>query len=173
MSNQLLEQITPHIVTALSSILVIIIGYATACVKKYLAEKTAAIQADAKITELDYYLSKGINLIDIAVKATNQSLVDGIKAASADGKISEEEAVAIFNTTRDNIMAAMTPQIKTSIETIYGDVNNFVKQQIEACVRENRIVGLNEIPTLTGINPTPSEAVPYGETEVELQAPPY
>lgn len=169
------EQVMSQLTTALATILIALLGLLTAYVRKYLAEKTASLKADAKITEMDYFLRKGIDLIDTVVKATNQSLVDGIKAASADGKITEEEAKAIFNTTKDNVMASMTPQIKQSIESVYGDINNFIQQQIEACVRQNRLDG-SQIPSLTApkseapVEPAP--AVPYEDNQ-ELQAPPY
>lgn len=166
------EQVRTEIITALSTILVACLGLITAYIRKYLAEKTAALQTDAKLTQTDYYLKKGIELVDIVVKATNQSLVDGIKAAAADGKITNEEAQEIFNTTKNNVMASMTPQIKKSIEEVYGDINNFIQQQIEAAVRDNRLDGAISKSTQLLDVVEPGQAVPYTNGD-ELQPPPY
>lgn len=69
--------------------------------------------------------------IEAYVAKSNADYVEGMKAANADGKLTEEEAAAVFRKCKDNLVEFMRTQ-GTDIIKEYGDV--FVDALIELLV---------------------------------------
>lgn len=91
--------------------------------------KRTGIEIDEKIMQ---------EIEDIVLKAvsiTNQTLTDNYKAASANGKLTDEQIEEVFNNTKDIIMSSLGhEQIQALINKFGTDIDEAVKLLIENTV---------------------------------------
>ena len=84
------------------------------------------------LTEFDDYIFDGLTLAIVSVKT---ALVDHLKAAAADGKLTKEEAQAARDLAYETFLAALPVDIKADLFRIAGaDVKAFVMARIPAVV---------------------------------------
>lgn len=140
MNNQ---EVLNQLMSLLGSALIIIASYGVAVLSRYLNVKKEALKQDANVTEKDYYLNRSIDIIDAAVKTTNQIMVDALKKRNDDGVLTEAEATEAYNETKENVMQALSEKAKEAITDVYGDIDAFLKLRIQSSVRDNKLTGSN------------------------------
>lgn len=136
MNNQ---EVLNQLMSLLGSALIIVASYGVAVLSKYLNTKKEALKQDAAVTERDYYLNKSIDIIDSAVKTTNQLMVDALKKRNEDGILTEEEAKEAYEETKNNVMNSLSEKAKEAIADVYGDIDSFLKLRIQSSVRDNKL----------------------------------
>ncbi len=98
----------------------------------YVGKLVKAGQDKSNNEQVDKYLSMLDTTITNAVLATTQTYVDALKGKNAFDKEAQQKA---FEMTYDAVMAVLTDEAKKYIESVVGDLQVYVTNQIEATVK--------------------------------------
>lgn len=112
-----------------------LLGVLTAYIVKYINIKSAEIQANVDNEQANKYIAMLTQTITDCVIATNQTYVEALKKGDAFTKEAQEEA---FKKTYEAVMATLTDDAKDYLTEIYGDLNAYIKNKIEAEVNANK-----------------------------------
>lgn len=112
-----------------------LLGILTTYLVKYLKQKSEEIAAntDDKLTQK--YTQLIMDTITKCVIATNQTYVESLKNQ---GKFDKEAQEKAFNMTLSAVLAILSTDCQKFIELTYGDLNEYLRQQIEAQVNESK-----------------------------------
>ncbi len=94
-----------------------------------------AAQTDSELAKK--YMDLLVDTIETCVIATNQTYVDALKDKNAFDAEAQKEA---FKKTYEAVSAILTDEAKKYLEQIVGDLELYIKQQIEAAVNANKYV---------------------------------
>ncbi len=94
-----------------------------------------AAQTDSELAKK--YMDLLVDTIETCVIATNQTYVDALKDKNAFDAEAQKEA---FKKTYEAVSAILTEEAKKYLEQIVGDLELYIKQQIEAAVNANKYV---------------------------------
>lgn len=87
-------------------------------------------------------VQESINLVQETVNSVvvylNTTTVDKIKEASKDGKLTKEEATAVFNEAKREIKKILTGDTLQLVSKVIGDVDAWIDVLIEKFVSENK-----------------------------------
>jgi len=86
-----------------------------------------------------------------AISATNQILVDALKEAAADGKLTKEEAQDAMRMAVEYFMTHLTPGALEILQAAYGPVEAWIKEYLEAKLAQSKGSPYVEIEAL--VNP--------------------
>lgn len=75
--------------------------------------------------------------IQTVVAATNQKIVEKLKAANPDNKLTEEQQTEVFEHVKGIIMAGLTSDDMNYILSKYTSIDSGLENMIEACVSYN------------------------------------
>lgn len=132
--GQILTILIPILATAVGGV---ITALGTRCVS-YLKEKINS-------HKFNKYLDILNNTIQDVVVGLNQSTVNIIKEAAADGKLTEEEKKQIFETAKLDIYGILGPKGIEVLQAVYNDLDELIRYKIEATVfRESFVASLRE-----------------------------
>lgn len=110
-------------------VLLPLLGILTGVIIKWINLKTKEI-TDVSTNELvNKYVDMLSETIIDCVKATNQTYVSSLKA---EGKFTAEAQAEAFNRTLEAINSILTEEAKIYLATVYGDLNAYITQKIEA-----------------------------------------
>lgn len=143
------ELFTSELFTTIMQILLPTLATAVGVVITAVAAKAVALinqkSEDAKETTAGKKLVKYINLLNGAVvdvvKKLNQTTVEGLKAAAADGKLTSEEITTIGKTARIDIITIIGPAGLAALRDAYGDLDALITAKIEAAVSDVKTAG--------------------------------
>ena len=103
-------------------------------VDNYAAEKQAQGNLHhANMVAKYIELGKG-SVLDI-MNALEQTIVQGLKDATADGKLTVEDGAAVKQQAIDTFNNMASEEVKSAIQTVYGDIDSFLSTYIEAQVK--------------------------------------
>ena len=113
-----------------------ILGILTAFIVKFLKIKSEEIvgKVDNDIAEKYIYLIT--DTITNCVIATNQTYVESLKKQ---GKFDAEAQKEAFQMTLNAVLAVLSDEAKEYLTAIYGDLNAYITNQIEATVNQNKL----------------------------------
>lgn len=112
-----------------------LLGILTTYLVKYIAAKRDAIIAQSDNSITNKYIKMLADTITTCVIATNQTYVDSLKEQ---GKFNEEAQKQAFNLTLNAVLAILGEEGQKYLTEIYGDLNIYIKQQIEVAVNQNK-----------------------------------
>lgn len=116
--------------TILMGLLILLMAY----VKRFLQQKIALIE-DEKIQKLSMNaLQRADDIAEKVVKTMQQTTVQKLKEASADGKLTKEEIEQIQKDTAKNMNSLMTEDLYDALEMTVSDVNLYMGSLIESKV---------------------------------------
>ena len=95
----------------------------------------AAAQTDSELAKK--YMDLLVNTIETCVIATNQTYVDALKDKNAFDAEAQKEA---FKKTYEAVLNILTDEAQMYLANIVGDLELFIKQQIEATVNANKYI---------------------------------
>ena len=110
-------------------------GILTAYIIKWLKAKELEVLDKADSDLADKYISLVFETVRDCVSATTQTYVDSLKKQ---GKFDAEAQKTAFNMTLDAVLAVLADDAKEYLASIYGDVNAFLTNKIEAEVRAQK-----------------------------------
>ena len=73
-----------------------------------------------------------------AVQATNQVLVDGLREASEDGKLTKEEAQAAMRMAVEYLQSHLTPGALQILQAAYGPIEEWIEAYLEAKLAQQK-----------------------------------
>lgn len=112
-----------------------LLGVLTTYLVMYLRDKSKQLQEKVDNDLADKYIQMLTDTICICVIATNQTYVESLKKQ---GKFTKEAQDEAFRMTLDAVLAILSEEAKEYLTVIYGDLNAYIKQMIEAQVNQNK-----------------------------------
>lgn len=119
--------------------LIPLLGVLVTYLVKYINTKSQELEASTDNELAKKYISLLSSTITNCVIATNQTYVETLKKQ---GKFDAEAQKEAFNMTLNAVMALLTDEAKQYLSEIYGDLNTYITNQIEATVNQNKITVL-------------------------------
>ena len=119
--------------------LIPLLGVLVTYLVKYINTKSKELEASTDNELAKKYISLLSTTITNCVIATNQTYVETLKKQ---GKFDAEAQKEAFNMTLNAVMALLTDEAKRYLSEIYGDLNTYITNQIEATVNQNKITVL-------------------------------
>jgi hypothetical protein len=104
----------------------------------YLRQKAAGVRGEVARESLLAAIFEAERVGVDAVAATQQMLVEDLKAASADGKLTPSERVAAMAKASDYFRGHITPGALRVLEASYGPVDRWLRDYLEARLVEYR-----------------------------------
>ena len=135
MSETVLSMIREIIEVCLIPLLGVLVTYLV----KYINTKSKELESSTDNELAKKYISLLSSTITNCVIATNQTYVETLKKQ---GKFDAEAQKEAFNMTLNAVMALLTDEAKQYLSEIYGDLNTYITNQIEATVNQNKITVL-------------------------------
>ena len=121
--------------TILTAILVAAVPVITRELVKFLKQQAQAIKDKNKQEGLNKYIDRATKVITDVVTAISQTTVDTLKQQGAFTKEKQQEA---FNKAKREITELLTKESKEALKEAYGDLDAWIKSQIEANVKRNK-----------------------------------
>lgn len=112
-----------------------LLGVLTTYLVMFLKAKSAELQEKVDNDLADKYIQMLTDTICVCVIATNQTYVESLKKQ---GKFTKEAQDEAFRMTLDAVLAILSEEAKEYLTVIYGDLNAYIKQMIEAQVNQNK-----------------------------------
>lgn len=109
-----------------------LMGILTAYIVKYIKAKSDEITLNSENETLNKYVILLTDTISQCVIATNQTYVESLKKENAFDYECQKNA---FKQTYDAVMNILTDEAKKYLSQIYGDLNAYIQQRIEAEVK--------------------------------------
>lgn len=119
--------------------LIPLLGVLVTYLVKYINTKSKELEASTDNELAKKYISLLSSTITNCVIATNQTYVETLKKQ---GRFDAEAQKEAFNMTLNAVMALLTDEAKQYLSEVYGDLNTYITNQIEATVNQNKITVL-------------------------------
>ena len=113
-----------------------LLGVLVTYLVKYINAKSAELSAKTDDALAKKYIAMLSSTITNCVIATNQTYVETLKKQ---GKFYAEAQKEAFNMTLNAVSKLLTDDAKEYLSEIYGDLNAYIVNQIEATVNQNKI----------------------------------
>ena len=101
--------------------------------------KAADIKNDTLRKSLDNAFYEAELVAIDAIRATNQVFVDEIKAKSADGKLTKEEAKEAMSIAKNYFLTHLTTNSKSVLEGALGPINEWLESFLEAKLGQTKV----------------------------------
>lgn len=112
-----------------------LLGVLTGYLVSFLKAKGNQMAENANNTLASKYIKMLTETICTCVIATNQTYVEALKK---EGKFDAEAQKKAFQMTYDAVMSILSKEAKDYLQSIYGDLDTFLTNAIEAQVKNNK-----------------------------------
>lgn len=112
-----------------------LLGVLTVYIVKFIQKKTQELNSKNENELMNKYLTMLSNTIIDCVIATNQTYVESLKKQ---GKFDLEAQKIAFEMTYNAVINVLSNDAKTYLSNIYGDLNKYITNMIEAEVNKNK-----------------------------------
>lgn len=131
--------LTQLLLAVVSAVIPTLAGYAIVYIRE-LRDKAVA-QTDS--IKQQGYITEIADAVSVAVSVTSQTYVDSLKASGSFDKDAQIEAAQMALTAA---VKALSPAAKEFIETMYGDLTEYLTNRIEAEVRNQKTTTVTALP---------------------------
>lgn len=128
-------QIAQALLPVVVAFLIALVSYGIS----FLRGKTADIKNDTLRKSLDNAFYEAELVATDAIRATNQVFVDEIKAKSADGKLTKEEAKEAMSIAKNYFLTHLTTNSKSVLEGALGPINEWLESFLEAKLGQTKV----------------------------------
>ncbi len=128
-------QIAQALLPVLVAFLIALVSYGISLLRG----KAADIKNDTLRKSLDNAFYEAEVVAIDAIRATNQVFVDEIKAKSADGKLTKEEAKEAMSIAKNYFLTHLTTNSKSVLEGALGPINEWLESFLEAKLGQTKI----------------------------------
>ena len=128
MTSELLTQIFQVCIIAL-------LGVLTTFIIKWINVKSNQIQKNNDNALANKYIQMLTDTINSCVIATNQTYVESLKKQ---GKFDAEAQKQAFEQTTQAVLTILSQEAKDYLANIYGDLDKYISEKIEASVNINK-----------------------------------
>lgn len=94
-------------------------------------------QESKLVDKANFYLDLLLVSVEEIVQATNQNVVDKLKAKGG-GKLTKEEGIQVFNEVKAEVLCQLTEEGKEILGQVVEDIPAFIDILIEAAVKRNK-----------------------------------
>lgn len=126
-----------NIVNGGLTILCLLISLAAIFIARFFKNKADLLKKDRNNSEISSILLFIENVVDSAVKATNQTFVDDLKESGEFNSDSWKEA---FDLTKKQIESVITTDLRLRLENVIFDFNDYIEMLIENKVALNNLI---------------------------------
>lgn len=112
-----------------------LLGVLTVYIVKFIQKKTQELNSKNENELMNKYLTMLSNTIIDCVIATNQTYVESLKKQ---GKFDLEAQKVAFEMTYNAVINVLSNDAKTYLSNIYGDLDKYITNMIEAEVNKNK-----------------------------------
>ena len=112
-----------------------LLGVLTVYIVKFIQKKTQELNSKNENELMNKYLTMLSNTIIDCVIATNQTYVESLKKQ---GRFDLEAQKVAFEMTYNAVINVLSNDAKTYLSNIYGDLNKYITNMIEAEVNKNK-----------------------------------
>lgn len=113
-----------------------LLGIITFYIVQFIKTKTEELNSNNSNEILSKYIEMLSNTICECVIATNQTYVDSLKKQ---GKFDAEAQKKAFEMTYNAVIKILSEEAKVYLASVYGDLNAYITNMIEAEVNKNKI----------------------------------
>ena len=113
-----------------------LLGIITFYIVQFIKTKTEELNSNNSNEILSKYIEMLSNTICECVIATNQTYVDSLKKQ---GKFDAEAQKKAFEMTYNAVIKILSEEAKVYLTSVYGDLNAYITNMIEAEVNKNKI----------------------------------
>ena len=110
------------------------LGFLSTKLIAFINSKTEAVKKNIKNETVKTYIDVVSNTVSEVVQALNQEIVNGIKEASKDGKLTEDEAKEIKNKAIEKTLGILSDDAKETLTMVFGDLDTYISTLIESAV---------------------------------------
>lgn len=114
-----------------------LLGVLTTYLVMYIKAKSQELVDKTNNDLANKYIAMLTETITSCVIATNQTYVEALKAQ---GKFDAEAQKNAFKKTYDSVMSILTDEAKEYLTAVYGDLNAFITNRIEAEVKLTKVI---------------------------------
>lgn len=122
-----------------SGLLATLLGFVVSvikCAKVYIDAKTAEATAKIKNYNIKNAINAAEDCITTVVEELAQTTADDLKAKSADGKLTAEDAAKIKADAIAKVEALLSDDVQKAVAQIFGDTEQWISSKVEAAVRQ-------------------------------------
>ena len=141
----------------------VIIAAITVCASfliRFLNQKSGQIAAETDSVELKNLLEQVTDAVTTAVTYTSQTFVDALKK---DGLFDADAQKEALQKSLDKAVSLLSETAQSTLEEIYGNLNDYLTSKIEAEVRSQKIT----LTAVTGSADSPETVVVESRTGVD------
>lgn len=120
--------IDPNIINAGSAIVLALLGWGFKLLREFILEKVK----NQKFANTFIYAA---DIVETVVLEMQQSLVDGLKE---EGKFTKEVQLDVLLEAKNKIMSLIPKRAIATLDMLYGDVDLWIIEKIEAAVYRNK-----------------------------------
>lgn len=121
---------------ALLPIIVMLLMLALGALFNWLRVQAAKVKSDLARESLTAALNQAEKVGFDAISAVNQVLVDELKAKSADGTLTKQEAAEAMRAAIEYFKTHISPQALTILQAAYGPIEEWLESFLEAKVAQ-------------------------------------
>ena len=127
---------TSELLTQIFQVCIIpLLGVLTTFIIKWINVKSDQIQKNNDNTLANKYIQMLTDTINSCVIATNQTYVESLKKQ---GKFDAEAQKQAFEQTSQAVLTILSQEAKDYLANIYGDLDKYISEKIEASVNINK-----------------------------------
>lgn len=130
-----------RLIEILAPVIALLITALIALAVAYLQKLTQKVRNEVARNALDAALGEADRAAKGAVLATQQTLVDGLKAAREDGKLTENEAKLALKTAALKFARSISQSSWDVLEASLGPVDEWLEDMLEAKLAEEKKSG--------------------------------
>ncbi len=128
---------TSELLTQIFQVCIIpLLGVLTTFIIKWINVKSDQIQKNNDNALANKYIQMLTDTINSCVIATNQTYVESLKKQ---GKFDAEAQKQAFEQTTQAVLTILSQEAKDYLANIYGDLDKYISEKIEASVNTNKL----------------------------------
>lgn len=128
---------TSELLTQIFQVCIIpLLGVLTTFIVKWINVKSNQIQKNNDNALANKYIQMLTDTINSCVIATNQTYVESLKKQ---GKFDAEAQKQAFEQTTQAVLTILSQEAKDYLANIYGDLDKYISEKIEASVNTNKL----------------------------------
>ena len=132
--NTIAMRVVEALLPLLALLVTVAVGYLTTLLRAQ-AEKVRNETARASLIAA---IAEAERVAVDAVQATNQMLVDKLKEASEDGKLTKDEAQAAMRMAVEYLQSHLTPGALQILQAAYGPIEEWIEGYLEAKLAQQK-----------------------------------
>ena len=125
-------------VEALIPLVVMVLTVALGYLANWLRQQAAKTKSEVVRAAFEAAIDEAERVAYDAIDATNQVLVDGLKRASEDKKLTKEEAADAMRTAMEYFMTHLTPGALQILQAAYGPIEAWLADYLEAKLAQTK-----------------------------------